>query len=98
MNIEQWKIRIQEAKTRTELVRIQDSLSEELKGKAQQLKALKHHGGWKILEEYFDAQEKLLRDQLEIAKISDVVNIQTEIKVLRKFRSFLKNLVSQFEN
>lgn len=98
MNIEQWKERMKLAKTRSEQVKLQDALSKELESKAGQLKALKNHGGWKVIEEYFDAQEKLLRDQLEIALTNDILGIQTELKVLKKFRSFLTNLISQFEN
>lgn len=98
MNIEQWKDRMKQAKTRSELLKAQDDLSKELESKAQHLKGLVKHAGWKVIEEYFDTQEKLLRDQLEIARPNDVLTFQTELKVLKKFRSFLRNLISQFEN
>jgi len=98
MNIQQWKARIQDARTRAELVRIQDSYSEELKARGELLRGLKQHGGWKVLEEYFDQEEVLLRNLLEVAKIEDVQAIQCELKVLKKFRSFLRNSVSIIEN
>lgn len=97
MNIEQWKERFRVAKTRSEMVKLQDNLTEELRSKGEKLKTLSRHAGWKVIEEYFDSKDKLIRDQLELAPIDKVVDLQKELKAQKDLRTFMNNMILNTE-